>query len=196
MSIKKLYIPKNSMTRFKPGSHPTTERPNDAVEVGAFIKDTLGIKENGNNSLVLSQEGNWITPSAVIPDTVTSWKKISLSHSDIATSNTTNSLVIFQLAPKEIILNSVILITELFTGGSISNYQIKIGDDSYEGLLKSNINAHTGVDDLGLALAPSSIIFSLTDPHDIKLFATSTGGNLEDVTQGALSVYYLTAFLP
>ena len=53
MATKKLYMPKNTATRFKPGSHPTTERPNDAVEVGAFIKDTLGIKENGNNSLAL-----------------------------------------------------------------------------------------------------------------------------------------------
>lgn len=60
MSIKKLYIPKNTATRFKPGSHPTTERPNDAVELSQYVKDTLGITPEGDSTKVLNEVGNWV----------------------------------------------------------------------------------------------------------------------------------------
>lgn len=127
---------------------------------------------------------------------VARWIKITKSYSALSANSTTNDISIYTLPAKGIILNSRVIPSTQFSG-NITDYSVSVGVTGNVSIIHGVSYISTGYDgDLATGISVTSIVYSLTTTKDIRLYATSTGGNLNDVTAGSVDIYLLVSTLP
>jgi hypothetical protein len=121
--------------------------------------------------------------------------KITISHADLATGATTNTVAIYSLPANSTILSAWTKVTANFTGGSISAYTLSVGSSAAN--LLNTFSAFTGTplstscafnDGLG---AYNTFVKSTSAATTINIYATSTGANLDAATAGSVDVFLL-----
>lgn len=148
---------------------------------------------SGSDGSILTTDGNG---NLSWNNNFTKWQKITITYSDLAVASTSSEYLLLTLPASNIVMDCKMIVTQNFTGGSLSNYQITIGTDSQHSIVHSNINAFSGIDDLGVGGSPVSTVFNLSGTTPIKLFISSTGDNLNAATQGSVNIYILIGELP
>lgn len=116
------------------------------------------------------------------------WFKYDFTYEDFATDAQTNSIVAFQL-PANVVLEKIIIKhTQNFSGGSISNYNIRIGTQADTKKYSEPFDVFQPVNDDNQQTTSLDVIESFALPTDVYITATSTDGDLDQAAQGALYI--------
>lgn len=120
----------------------------------------------------------------------TTWKKYTFNNSDLAVADTFKQVMLFSLPAKAIIRAIVVHHTTPFTGGSISDYTVKVGistDFVKYASTWSVFPSSSGT--YFYQLFHADEIESMTAATTIFLTAESAGDFLNAATQGSVNVY-------
>jgi hypothetical protein len=134
---------------------------------------------------------------ANLPESIVRWQRIDLDFSDLSASAATNQVTISSIQAGEFLESIVIKHNQEFSGGSISAYTINLG-------ITGELDRY--FDGINVFQAPSGTLFhtqsfaaeikDFSNPVDIILTANSTGDDLDEATQGTLSVWVKRGLLP
>lgn len=131
-----------------------------------------------------------ITIDAEVPGNYVRWIKYELDYTDFAVSGTTQLVKIDDLPPGAAIEAALMYHTTAFTGGSISYYTVELVVDGNDyGVVATVHTAPGGAIFTFSDSSPYRTPFHMTNFVDIEVDATSTGDNLDQATQGTLTVY-------
>lgn len=157
------------------------------------------------NSSISSIQGNITTLQtqiaaiqAALPGmSAPTWVKLTVTYQDLAAAALTNDISIYSLPGKGIIQDCKVFPTTTFSGGSISSYNITIGTVAIHNAIHTNMSVFTAsTGDLGVYVAGTTGVPSLSAATDIRLYATAVGDNLDQADQGSMDIYMLVATLP
>ena len=161
-----------------PLSNYLTANPSqvDRRQFGDLVLDLLGRIED-------------LESSSPTPATAT-WKKYTKTFSNFAVADTFNQSTLFSLPARAVIRSVVIHHTAPFTGGSISNYTLKLGistDIVKYATAWSVFPSSSGT--YFFQLFHADEIESMAGATNILLTAESEGDFLNAATQGAVDIY-------
>lgn len=126
------------------------------------------------------------------------WTKYTVTHDQLQAAGHTNSLLMFTVPPKGIVTDIIFKHSEAFAGSGITDYQMGVGDQSYQNRFVSmgpmtsapsdNNYQQPGLVGIGMG--------SFASPTDVYLFAQSFGAGLDQSTQGSVDVWVNMDTLP
>jgi len=119
------------------------------------------------------------------------WTKYTATHTDFSAASTTNDVSLFSLAADEVIHGYILNVTEVFSGGSIGSYDVKIG-------VGGDLDKHVyNLSVVGASTEYYNVkaIESISSSTDIRVGAEADV-NLDEATQGSVDIYVLKSKLP
>ena len=122
------------------------------------------------------------------------WVKVSKSYSDFSTDDTTNTLAMFTIPALSVLEGILIRHSIAFAGGTVSTVSVSIvaGDQTYADLaIEGNPPATANA---GGVLNTGTLSF--VSPIVVSAVIVSVDGDLDQLTQGQLDVYYKVSALP
>lgn len=123
------------------------------------------------------------------------WTKYTVSHTALQTAATTNNILLFTAAAKQLVTGVVLKHSTAFAGGTISAYTISIGIGSNLTKFSSTFDVFQAVSETATqsTLQQQMSAFGSTTP--VQISAVSTGANLSASTQGSIDVWVSTVQL-
>lgn len=124
-------------------------------------------------------------------------QKVILAYTDFATAGLTNTVPIFTPVGNQFIVNTVMIITQAFSGGSIATYTIETDVDSTAIIGATNALTPTFPGISGVSGASPAFITNVQGTtHVLQAKAISTVGNLNTATQGSVTFDLVIGQLP
>jgi hypothetical protein len=117
----------------------------------------------------------------------------NLTFADFSKAATTNTLNLFNLEPRGIVLGVKIKHTIAFAGPSISAYTVSVGDVGTVDLLASAFDVLQAFGSTNFQLSQNFYGEDNAIPTVIQATATSTGANLSVATAGQVNIWALLA---
>lgn len=124
------------------------------------------------------------------------FRKFTVSHTDLQTASTTNTVSLFTVSSHEVIEYVIVKHSASFSGGSISSYDIEIGPSSDADKYMRSFDVFQSPSDSAKKIQQNTDVESFSSSTGIEITATSQGDNLDQTSQGDLTVWVKTAFLP
>ena len=126
------------------------------------------------------------TPTASSTDTeqVSTLVQASLNYTSFTTAATSRTVTARTLPANRTLFSVIANITTAFSGGSISDVQIEIGIQTDTDKFISNFSAAALTQESAVTIYFPGVATAIT------VTATSTGANLSDLTQGAMTLYF------
>ena len=123
------------------------------------------------------------------------WSKYDLDYTDFSAASLNNDIALFILGAKEFIHEIVISHETSFSGGAISDYSVSVGVTGNLDKLASSYDVYqsTGAD--VAQISTCNEFLSKTSTTTVRINATSVGANLDQATQGAVSIWVLKSTL-
>ena len=163
-----------------------TNITNIATNTSNISTNTTNISTNSTNISTLQTQ---ITQAPV-------WTKVTKAYSDLSTAATTNDIELLSLAAGDVIHGVVIRHTTAFSGGSISAYDVSVGITGSANKYSLDFDVFQATGDQVFESAQTLGPEDFGSATSIRLFATSTGDNLDQATAGSVDVYILKSSLP
>lgn len=136
--------------------------------------------------LVINPAGNgWALGSPVV-----GFKTTTLQYTAFAVSALTDQITAFVLPKGSILMGVALKHSSPFTGGSVSAVTLDLGITGNDSLFLSSFDVFQSVSDTAFKNALISSIQSFANDTNVKIKATSVGGNLNTLTQGVVTIYY------
>lgn len=170
------------------------------VENANAANELLGTDADGHVANITLGNGLSITGGQLSIDensSVVMWTKITKSHTDLQAASTSNNIEIYNLPAKGCIHACILKWTTAFAGTGIGGYNLSVGTAG-----ATTEFATTTI----VSAAPSDTTFTVMDvgtfkvtckhfgaATSVRLYATSTGANLNQSTAGSVDIYLLVS---
>lgn len=180
----------------KPGAvrlPETSTPPTPAANHGTLWFDTTGDLNVINDAGTVTNLTDGAASAAAGP----AWRKFTKSYSDLATGAATNSVTLTTLTTRQTVHTAVIKHSASFTGGTLTEYFMSVGFTGSPTYLVPGFNVFIAPSANDYYLSTSTqIVPTFGGSQDVTLSASSTGGNLDQATQGSVDVWLLISTLP
>jgi len=124
------------------------------------------------------------------------WVKVTKTHQDFSTGGLTNNITIYSLPANAYVHDVKIVPTTNFSGGAIASYTLSVGITGSLAKYAVAADVFTGNTTTDLVHTSIAGLESRLVATDLKASATSTVGNLNASTAGAVTFYLLLSALP
>jgi len=121
------------------------------------------------------------------------WIKVTKTFANFSLANATNSIDIYTLPAKGVVMGCQIFPTTVFSGGIISAYTISVAGNLTK--YQAAVNVFTGAALTGNT-NPLMNLESISGATTIQATAIAVTGLLNAATQGSVDIWLLVALLP
>jgi len=148
---------------------------------------------NPSKYLQVNDDGDGWTLSDTVEQTPV-YRSVQIPYTDVQAAALTNQVELFDLPPGAILTSIVAKHTTAFSGGAISSVAVDIGPASDYTSFVYSFDVDQTVSDTAFENVVPNKIQSWADPTTIFAQFTAIGADLDELTQGSLTVFY--GYLP
>ncbi len=123
------------------------------------------------------------------------WQQVTIPYSSFSTASTAYEIPLFTLPPATLLTGVYIKHSQEFSGGTISDIYLQVGTSGNQSQFISDFDVSSTPNDQQFDGIVANYIASWINSTQIYIGAIATGGNLNTLTSGQVTVYYQTQFL-
>lgn len=162
----------------------------DILYVSGGARARLPIGSDGQVLSVVSGAPAWSSAGPT-------WKKYTVAHTALQAAATSNDIELFSLAAKEVIQAVIVKHSAAFAGGTLTAYTVSVGITGEADRYSSAFDVFQAIGDTVFDQSgPSADVEDFGSATSVRIFAESTGDDLDQTTAGSVDVWVLTSALP
>ncbi len=178
-----------------PGITLNTIVPNGADTINGAASLAL---DNSGDSVILVFDGasaDWhiVADNRSVPATTPQWVKVNKTFTDFSDPSGTKSITAYALPAGGVIHAAKVKQSAAFTGGGASAVTISLGVSGDESRFLPGFDVFPAPGNTVFAISGTVDSIDQATPVNILATAVETGGNLEDLTTGAVDIWLLVS---